>query len=145
MAITKQIQAVYDSLFELLEIQFKDTGGIDHAIFGWKFKGDQLIEVENFPITQKHVGNIPGCVGFMLKRNHVVSHSCEAWSAPDKSVPPSKHPFRKEVFNIVIYTEASIYMATCEFNKIARTVVKAELIEADTLLGRMAYSPAAKH
>jgi len=88
---------------------------------------------------------VKSIIGMMLEKFPVVTHVCEAWTAPDFKFQPSEHPEKQDIVAVAIYSGSSVYMTTCNADERNRRVEKATLFKASAVGGRMAYQHPQSH
>lgn len=130
-----EIETVFDRVFELQRIVFKEFGGVEHTLMGLDFKAGEIQTVDTLRIKRKE--DVQHLLADMLERWPMVAHVFEAWVAPDASTAPSKHAMRQDVVCFMLHTTDVVAAAQCRADAASRTLEKAPLLYPDRVAGTM--------
>lgn len=130
-----EIETVFDKVFELQKMVYKEFGGVQHALMGMDFKAGEIQTVGTLHIKRKE--DVQHLLSDMLERWPMVVQVFEAWAAPDASTAPSKHALRQDVVCFMLHTTDVVAAAQCRADAASRTLEQAPLVYPDRVEGTM--------
>lgn len=140
---TEPFMPAFDLVFGMVEHVYSHIGGVTHQLIGIDFEAGKPIGVNTLDI--RHVTDVPYLRSKMLEKWPMVAHVFEAWAAPDASAPPSAHPLRYDVVNIMLHTNEIAAVAPCRVDAVKKLVERAELIYPDQIGGRLGREMPTRH
>lgn len=135
----------YDKMFSMIEFVIQKQGCIENQILGLDVINGSITGVNAYYVKDSEIDLVPVIIEDMLTKYPMLVQIFEAWSAPDFEGRPSGHPQKQDIIQVLIYTESSIYTATCPRDLETKSITKGELIKPDQVSGRLVRHEPTKH